>query len=166
MLWEIGVEVFVERHEEAVGPVMGPSGKAELVALFDGDCAVCRRSMAAIVARDTAGRVECVDLRRPEVAARFPDLSVDAVRAQLHSVDGTGSVFIGVDALRQCGSRLPRIRWVVWVLGVPGIRSVAQWVYVLFARHRMRFNVWFPVDIEECSEACAVDWDALEKQKS
>ena len=39
MLWEIGVEVFVERHEEAVGPVMAPSGKAELVALFVGDCA-------------------------------------------------------------------------------------------------------------------------------
>lgn len=141
-------------------PTMAPAPGAELVALFDGDCAICTTTMHFIWARDLVGRVECVDLRDEAVAARFPAFSVEAVRAQLHAVDRDGRVFVGIDAVRECGRRLPKYWTVAWILGVPGIRFVAQQVYVLIAKNRMLLNPWLRRD--ECADgSCEVDWDAL-----
>lgn len=144
-------------------PTMRPAADAGLVALFDGDCALCTRTMQFIWARDLSGAVECVDLRDEATAARFPRFSVDAVRAQLHAIDAEGREFVGIDAVRECGRRLPRYRWMAWLLGVPGIRFVAQQVYLLIAKNRMILNPWLRRG--ECvDDACAVDWDAVENQ--
>lgn len=137
-----------------------PQPPADLVALFDGDCAICTATMQFIWARDLVGRVECVDLRDAQSALRFPEFTPDAVRAQLHAVDSEGRVWVGIDAVRECGRRLPRYRWVAWVLGVPGIRFCAQQVYLLIAKNRMLLNPWLRQ--EDCDDgSCAVDPEAL-----
>jgi predicted DCC family thiol-disulfide oxidoreductase YuxK len=144
---------------------MSPAPGARLVALFDGDCALCTRTMHFIWDRDLEGAVECVDLRDEATARRFHAFSVDAVRAQLHAIDDAGQVFVGIDAVRECGRRLPRYRRVAWILGIPGIRFLAQRVYMIIARNRMVLNPWLRRD--ECADdACAVDWEALEKPGS
>jgi predicted DCC family thiol-disulfide oxidoreductase YuxK len=145
-------------------PRMAPIATAELVALFDGDCALCTATLRFIEARDHSGRIECGDLRHPVIADRFPSFTAEAVRAQLHAVDRDGRLYVGIDAVRECGRRLPKYRTVAWILGVPGIRFVAQRVYVLIAKHRLRLNPWLPATGPVCDDdGCAVDWDALEK---
>ena len=149
------------------GPPMRPAPPAARVALFDGRCAVCSRSAGWIGARDAGGRVERLDLRDPRAAARFPGLSPDAVRAQLHAVDADGRVRIGVDAVADVLGELPRWSRVGRALGWPGVHLLAGVAYRWFARNRLWFNRWFPAPEAEaaCTDACAVDWDALQRRE-
>lgn len=154
----------MEASAASEGPRMAPAGAAELVALFDGDCGLCTATLRFIEARDDSGRIECGDLRNPSTAERFPSFTAEAVRAQLHAVDSGGTLYVGIDAVRECGRRLPRYRLVAWVLGVPGIRFVAQRVYMLIAKNRLLLNPFLPATTPACEgDNCAVDWDALEK---
>ncbi len=149
----------------AGGPRMRPTPPASVVALFDGQCGVCSRSARWIGARDASHQVERLDLRDPEAAARFPDLSPDAVRAQMHVVTPDGRVIVGLDAVRAAFAVLPGWWLAASVLGVPGLHAVAGVGYRLFARNRLVFNRWFPLPEGEqpCTDACAVDWAALER---
>jgi len=161
--------------DPAPGPQMAPTPPAAVAALFDGDCGVCSRSSAWFGHRNGAGRVERLDLRHPEAAARFPSLDADAVRALMHVVHPDGRVTIGLDAviavLRQLSGPWP---WVAAVLRVPGIHWVADKAYRWFARHRLWFNRWFtPVSdpggetgAPACEgDACAIDWEALARSE-
>ncbi len=152
-------------HPPAGGPTMAPRPPARLAALFDGSCAVCARSARWIGARDPEGRVERLDLRDPDAAARFPALSPDAVRAQMHVVDADGRVRVGVEGLRALLAALPGWGPAAAGLGLPGVRGLAGLAYRAFARNRLRFNRWFPLPDGEppCTDACAVDWAALER---
>jgi predicted DCC family thiol-disulfide oxidoreductase YuxK len=144
---------------------MRPRPPAVRAALFDGRCAVCSRSARWIGARDRDGRIERLDLRDDATAARFPSLSPDAVRAQMHVVTPDGAVAIGIDGVRAVLEVLPGWSLAARVLGVPGLRAVAGVVYRAFARHRLTFNRWIPLPEgeEACTDACAVDWAALER---
>lgn len=151
-------------HDAAGGPVMAPGPGRALVALFDGRCAVCSRSARWIGGRDPAGRVERLDLRAEATAERFPGLSPDAVRAQMHVVDAGGRVIVGIDALAAVLGELPRWGWVSRLLGVWGVHGLAGLGYRWFARNRLTFNRWIPLPEGEqpCTDACAVDWAALQ----
>lgn len=147
------------------GPEMRPAEGAVVVALFDGRCGVCSRSARWFGGRDHQGRIERLDLRDLEAAARFPDLSPDAVRAQMHVVDRDGRVHIGLDGVRAALRELPGWSPLASVLGWPGLHGVASLLYVAFAKNRLFFNRWLPVPEGEqpCTDACAVDWEALKR---
>jgi predicted DCC family thiol-disulfide oxidoreductase YuxK len=126
---------------------------------------VCARSARWIAARDPEGRIERLDLRDAVTAARFPDLSPDAVRAQMHVVTPDGAVLVGLDGVRAVLEVLPGWGLVARTLGLPGLHAVASALYRAFARHRLVFNRWVPLPEDEapCTDACAVDWAALER---
>jgi predicted DCC family thiol-disulfide oxidoreductase YuxK len=136
-----------------------------VAALFDGRCGVCARSARWLGDRDARGRLERLDLRDPDAAARFPALSPDAVRAQMHVVDAEGRVRVGIDGVRAVLAELPGWGPAAAALGLPGVRGLAGLAYLAFARNRLRFNRWFPLPGDEppCTDACAVDWSALER---
>jgi predicted DCC family thiol-disulfide oxidoreductase YuxK len=148
------------------GPEMRPAAGTAVVSLFDGDCGICTRTARWIGARDPAGRVERLDLRDPESAARFPGLSTDAVRANLHAIDAEGRIHVGLDGVIAVFGVLPRWAWVARILALPGVHPVASLGYRWFARNRLWFNRFVPVPEGEapCTDACAVDWDALQRE--
>jgi predicted DCC family thiol-disulfide oxidoreductase YuxK len=146
------------------GPAMRPGDGAVLVALFDGRCGVCTRSARWMGERDARGRIERLDLRDPVAADRFPVLSPDAVRAQLHVVDRDGRVAVGIDAVERVLGELPRWAAIGRTLAWPGVHPVAGVAYRWFARNRLWFNRWFPVsDAPACTDACEVDWAPLSR---
>lgn len=149
----------------AAGPAMRPAHGAALAALFDGQCAVCSRSARWIGGRDAAGRVERLDLRDDVAAARFPGVSPEAARAQMHVVLADGRVVVGLDGVRAVLAELPWWGWSAALLGLPGVYWVAGRCYRWFARNRLWFNRWIPLPEGEqpCTDACAVDWAALER---
>ncbi|MEZ4236400.1 MAG: DUF393 domain-containing protein [Myxococcota bacterium] len=150
---------------DPAGPPMAPQPPATVVSLFDGQCGVCSRSAGWIGQRDVHGRIERLDLRDPRAADRFPALSPDACRAQMHAVDADGNVIVGLDAVRAVLAPLPGWRLVAWGLGLPVVHRLATWGYRWFARNRLWFNRWIPAPAgaPACTDdACAVDWAALE----
>lgn len=146
-----------------IGTLGRPDGGASLVILYDGTCSICTRTAQYVALRDRHGVVECADLQEEENAGRFPEFTPQAVRALMHAVDDRGRVTIGIDAVRELGSRLPRWRWIAWTLGVPGVRWVASIFYGLFARNRHWFNRFFGKPACE-DGACEVDWSALDER--
>ena len=134
-----------------------------IVMLYDGHCALCRATVAFVKERDHLGQIECADLQLPENEARFPSFSKEAVRQQIHVVDSCGQVFIGTPGVRQFLALLPRWRWFAWMLGVPGLRSIAQFFYMRIANNRYRFNPWLERH-ESCEdESCALENAQQEK---
>lgn len=158
--------------DATAGPMMAPTPPARVAALFDGECGVCTQSAAWFGRRDTAGRIQRLDLRDPDAAARFPTLDPVAVRALMHVVHPDGRVTIGLDAVRAVLVELPGAwPFVARVLGIPGVHFVAEFFYRAFARNRLFFNRWFtparaPGSEVVCEgDACAIDWEALARSE-
>jgi predicted DCC family thiol-disulfide oxidoreductase YuxK len=139
---------------DPAGPAMRPAGSAALAALFDGQCGVCTRAAAWVRERDPGGRVERLDLRQAAAAARFPRISATAAREQLHVVDPSGRVWIGIDGLGRLLREIPGWRWLGRAIGAPGLRGVAGVAYRAFARRRLFFNRWFPLAEQGCDGTC------------
>jgi predicted DCC family thiol-disulfide oxidoreductase YuxK len=105
--------------------------------LYDGSCAVCRRSVRGLRLLDRSGVCRLVDASDAE-AARYaaPQVEASALAEALHVLDDQGRVYSGFGALRE----LMRIRtsgrllrpW----LFLPGVSWLGERIYSFLARHR------------------------------
>jgi predicted DCC family thiol-disulfide oxidoreductase YuxK len=113
---------------------------AELTILYDGNCGLCRASVARLRRMDPEQHVETLDLHDPAVVARFPQVHAEEAMRLMQAVDLGGRVYSGVDAWARIGLTLPGWKLVAWLLLVPGIHFLAQRVYGWIARNRYRWN--------------------------
>jgi predicted DCC family thiol-disulfide oxidoreductase YuxK len=113
---------------------------AALTVLYDGNCGLCRASVARLRRIDRGGRLELLDLHEPSVSARFPQLIREEAMRLMQAVDPAGKVYSGVDAWARIGQALPGWRLFAWLLLVPGIHLVAGQIYASVARNRYRWN--------------------------
>lgn len=111
-----------------------------LAVLYDGHCRLCSGTAARLRRFDRYGRLELIDLHRPEVPERFPHLDLQRAMQEIQTVDSDGTFHAGVDAFARIGARLPGWRWVAWLLRVPVIHGIAVAVYRWIARNRYRWN--------------------------
>ncbi len=124
---------------------------AQLTVLYDGDCGLCRASVARLRRVDRGGRIELLDLHDPAAAQRFPQIDREEAMRWMQAVDPQGRVASGVDAWARIGLALPGWKWLAWILLVPGIHFVAARVYAFIARNRYRWSS------EECADgSCAL----------
>jgi predicted DCC family thiol-disulfide oxidoreductase YuxK len=113
---------------------------AELTILYDGNCNLCRGSVARLRRLDPHQHIETLDLHDPSVPARFPQIRPDEAMRLMQAVDKQGRVYSGADAWARAGLVLPGWKLVAWLLLVPGIHFLAQRVYGWVARNRYRWN--------------------------
>jgi predicted DCC family thiol-disulfide oxidoreductase YuxK len=112
----------------------------DLTVLYDGDCGLCRASVARVRRIDPGGRIELLDLHEPSLAARFPQMNREEAMRLMQAVDSRGKVYSGVDAWARIGLTLPGWKLLAWLLLVPGIHFVAGQIYSWIARNRYRWN--------------------------
>lgn len=88
---------------------------------------------------DRNGRLDFLPFQSPELATRFPQVSLDACRQRMHLVDEQGAVFAGAAAGREVLRRLPE-GW-LWTLPfrVPGALVIAEPIYIWITKR------WGPV---------------------
>jgi predicted DCC family thiol-disulfide oxidoreductase YuxK len=108
--------------------------------LFDGNCRICSRQAALVARLDRAGRIEPLDTNTPAARSRFPQVTPEAARRELHLVAPEGALFRGPEAVRQTLLRLPRLRPLGLLMGLPGAMAVARPIYRLVARNRYRLG--------------------------
>ena len=121
-------------------PAQVAAPPARPTVLYDGRCHFCAASADRIRALDTAGSLEVLSLHLPEIAARFPEITRDAVLEEMHLVLPDGVIVRGADSVRAILRFLPRVRWLALLWLVPGFSSIAHVGYRWFARNRYRFN--------------------------
>ena len=108
--------------------------------IYDGDCGFCRATLESI-RREFPGLPPQVPWR--EAALGSVGLTSEECRAAVQYVEGGTVVASGADALARAvrSSRTARGRLVGGLVLVPGVRSVARWVYAVVARNRHRLSV-------------------------
>jgi predicted DCC family thiol-disulfide oxidoreductase YuxK len=124
------------------------TGEERWVLVFDGECGICRRSVAWIQNRKGAERIEAVPYQHPSVPERYPELSREALEEAMHLVSPTGEVRKGARAGEEILRLLPRWRPSALVFRIPGVRWVAERVYRWVAGNRHRLG---------CGDHCALE---------
>jgi predicted DCC family thiol-disulfide oxidoreductase YuxK len=130
---------------------------AQVTAVFDGQCVICRGTRAFVRAFDWFGRVTFMDLHdRAAVRARFPDLDHDAAMGEIHVYDRVGRVYPGFLGTRRMFKEMP-LTFPLWlILQFPGMTWVGARVYRWIARRRYAVNRLFGVELAPCDDVCKV----------
>ena len=104
--------------------------------VFDGACALCRRTVAMIRILDWGNEVQFVDLRKSaSIGELHPDLDEASCRASMH-VLYDGRVTQGYEAFRQIVARLPLLAPAAIVMRAAPLRALGQRWYPRIARAR------------------------------
>lgn len=117
--------------------------------IYDGDCPLCRRAAAWVVAHTDPREAAVLPCQHPDRARRFPQVSEADCLAAVQLAAPDGAVYAGADALAMT-LRLTRSYW--WVgrlLQLPGVRRAARPVYRVVSRNRLRLP------------RCVGDWSGL-----
>jgi predicted DCC family thiol-disulfide oxidoreductase YuxK len=106
--------------------------------IFDGDCPLCRKSVAVVRSLDWLHRLEFIDAR----AADQPLLHQEPIAGaplldEMHLLTPSGKrVYHGFGAFRWMAWRLPLCWLIVPLLYVPGVPWLGQRIYLWIARNR------------------------------
>lgn len=98
--------------------------------IYHGSCGFCRRWVERVQRWDRHQRLDFLPFQSPDLATRFPQVSLKACRQRMHLVDEQGNVFAGAAAGREVLRRLPFGG--LWTLPfrVPGVLAIAEPIYV------------------------------------
>lgn len=118
--------------------IASPVEKSNLaVVLFDGDCPLCRKSVALLKRLDWLGALAFCNAREP---ANLP-ATVDPGRLleQMHLITPRGDrVYAGFEAFRWMAWRLPLFTAFAPLLWLPGVPALGRRAYGWIARNRFR----------------------------
>jgi predicted DCC family thiol-disulfide oxidoreductase YuxK len=103
----------------------------EITVYYDGACPGCVRDRARYerLSANTGESVQWVDITGRE--AELCQLGIDpqAALRELHVRDAFGRVHRELDAYILLMSRVPRLRPLAWLIGLPGVRRLVSRLY-------------------------------------
>lgn len=121
-----------------------------VLVIYDGDCQFCTAQVRRLNAWDSQGKLSFLSLHDPEVSARFPDLTHEALMKEMYVIAPDGRRFAGANGFRY----LTLILWRLWplapILNFPGLLPVWSWGYQWVARQRYRWNKTKSCDNGSC----------------
>jgi predicted DCC family thiol-disulfide oxidoreductase YuxK len=112
---------------------------AQLTLLYDGQCALCRRSTEWLKRRDAKGLIVAEDISDPAFDPARYGLTAEQVRSVMHMVLPDGRVLRAMEAVRAAYDAVG-MGWLVAPTGWPGIRWLADASYSFLAWHRLTFS--------------------------
>ena len=121
-----------------MNPTNSIAGRASV--LFDGDCALCRKSIALLQRLDWGRRLAYVNIRETDnPLLQSPALAQAPLVEQMHVLTPDGSrLYQGFGAFRWLAWQLPALWLLVPLLYLPGIPALGQKLYLWIARNRFR----------------------------
>lgn len=126
----------------------------QLTIFYDSQCPLCLAEMRQLKASDTAGRLTFEDLHAIDFSQHYP--YIDTVKANriLHGQLDSGEMLFGLDVTYKAWSLVGKHRWLA-LLRWPILKTIADSMYLLFARHRYRISYWL-TGKTRCS-SCTLD---------
>ena len=108
--------------------------------LYDGQCALCLKSVALLKRLDWFHRLTYLDARETRnLPSHEPPLAPERFLEEMHLfVPGRGTLLHGFLAFRWIAWRLPLLCLIAPLLYLPGMPVVGQRVYLWVARHRFQ----------------------------
>jgi predicted DCC family thiol-disulfide oxidoreductase YuxK len=114
-------------------------GEAVFELYYDGQCPLCSREVAALRRMDHSRKLRFSDIAADGFQAATLGLSQAQLMARIHGRTPAGELVEGVEVFRRVYAALGFERLVAasrW----PGVRSLLDASYTLFARNRLRLT--------------------------
>lgn len=113
--------------------------KPTLRVFYDAACPGCRRDRARYEhwAGEAAASVEWVDVNGSEASLREKGIEPEDALLSLHVEDARGRILEGLDAYIQLMQRVPRLRPLAWLIGLPGLKPLLESLYRRWVRRRL-----------------------------
>jgi predicted DCC family thiol-disulfide oxidoreductase YuxK len=108
--------------------------------VYDGECALCVRSIEWVRDRDREGRFELVAYQSGGVMDRFPEIPPSDFETSVQLVGPDRRRWEGAAAVEKILELIPRTRPVSRLFRIPLVRPIARVIYRAFARNRDRFG--------------------------
>ncbi len=108
--------------------------------LFDGQCAVCRGSVAFLRRLDWLRRLAFVDIHDPAAAGQNLELESRGADGGDPCRDAGRRIVVGYEAVRHQVGQLPLLMWAYPLLFLPGVTWLGPRLYAWIARRRYRLN--------------------------
>jgi predicted DCC family thiol-disulfide oxidoreductase YuxK len=96
------------------------------------------RTFEALMAGEGARDVEWVDITGREEELLRQGIDPDRALRELHVRDGEGHIHRELDAYRLLMGRVPRLKPLGWLIGLPVIRPLVSWIYRTMVDRRLR----------------------------
>lgn len=119
---------------------MTESKRDKLIVYYDGSCSGCvadRRRYERLAGRG-GERVEWLDITGRDDELRKAGIDPTLALQELHVEDEHGRVHRELDAYILLMSRVPLLRPLAWLMGLPGLRAVLSWSYRTWVQRRLR----------------------------
>jgi predicted DCC family thiol-disulfide oxidoreductase YuxK len=133
----------------------------QIEVIYDGSCALCRRTVRLLGALDLFSALQFEDFRRLNLDAynqtHRVNLALPDLDEEMHII-ARGRVFRGFSAYRVIAMAVPLLWPLVPVMFLPGISSLGRQIYARIASHR--------ASLVRCDDACANEPSIEEAQLS
>ncbi len=107
----------------------------QYVALYDGECSLCRYAAGWIKAHDPLSLIEYRPLQTPGLLERFSIGRAEALK-EMQIISRAGEVRAGADGALWVISQLPGYSWLALVNRFPPFKAIARLVYRQIAIRR------------------------------
>lgn len=116
------------------------TGSWQIRVLYDGECPLCTREIRFLQRRDRGrGLVLFEDIAAPSFDPAVYGLDAQQVMARIHGVLPDGRVVEGLEVFRRVYAGVG-LGWLVAPTRWPGLQPLADLVYRVFARNRLRWT--------------------------
>lgn len=111
----------------------------KLVVFYDGSCSACikDRRWYEKLAGKTGESVEWLDITGRDNELREEGIDPDKALRELHVKDDQGRVHREMDAYILLMSRVPALKPLAWLIGLPVIRPTLAWLYHRWVAKRL-----------------------------
>ena len=106
---------------------------------YDAICPGCRRDRARYErwAGKAGDSVAWCDVTSHQQVLRDKGIDPQAALLSLHVEDPAGRIVDGIDAYVLLMQRVPRLRPLAWLIGLPGVKTLLSWLYDRWVRRRL-----------------------------
>lgn len=111
---------------------------ARLNVYYDAACPICRRERQRYESWQKAAEgVEWLDVNTHDEHLVARGVVPREALLSLHVEDAAGQFHDGIDAYVLLMRRVPRLRPLAWLIGLPVIKPVLTWIYGITVRRRL-----------------------------
>lgn len=113
---------------------------AKLTVYYDGACPRCveDRRWYERLAGEVGQNVEWFDITGQDERLQAEGIDPQAALQELHVRDAAGQVHRELDAYILLMRRIPRLKPLAWLIGLPGLRQLLSWLYHRWVMRRLR----------------------------
>jgi len=111
------------------------AGRTGPTLIYDGECGICRQSVALVKRWDREQRLRYVPFQDTAAVARF-GIALPRLAAAMHLVFADGRVYPGADAIPKLLELFPGKRWLAPLFRIPGVLPLARRIYAWIAMRR------------------------------